>query len=336
MKHLPEVDLTYDPLTRILYGAVRSKLLLTAIGLGVFSHLTSSKSAETLARELETHVDNTRLLLDALVANDVLQKKNGKYTNTRLADAFLVKNRPTYLGDELVCLAGYMSPALEDMSSLVINGPSPRGCPMSPLARAAETEISGNYQRAGRAQQAAAIVSGLPEFASLKKMLDLGGGAGLIALAIVAAHPSMSGVVFDRPEVVEVAQRFIRQYELEDRVKVMGGDFMKDSIGDNYDLVWTSSVLGRGNLESLLPKIYMSLAPGGIHVNLGEGLTHERTQPAATINSMLAVCLRSGDSLFEEGEVARAMKRAGFRSVESRAIADPQACGATTVDIARK
>jgi hypothetical protein len=86
----------------------------------------------------------------------------------------------------------------------------------------------------------------------------------------------------------------------------------------------------------MLRKIYASLNAGGIHVNQGEGLTHERTQPATTINSMLAVCLRSGDSLFEEGELAQAMQGAGFRSVESRTIVDPQACGATRIDIARK
>jgi len=44
-----------------------------------------------------------------------------------------------------------------------------------------------NAERAGAAQQAAMIVSDLPEFPAFKKMLDLGGGPGLIGIAIVAS-----------------------------------------------------------------------------------------------------------------------------------------------------
>ncbi len=47
MKNLPEVNLSVDPLTRILYGAIPTKLLLTGIELKVFSHLTEPKSADS-------------------------------------------------------------------------------------------------------------------------------------------------------------------------------------------------------------------------------------------------------------------------------------------------
>jgi tRNA1(Val) A37 N6-methylase TrmN6 len=91
-----------------------------------------------------------------------------------------------------------------------------------------------NSERAGAAQQAARIVSELPEFPAFKKMLDLGGGPGLIGIAIVASHPGMSGVIFDQPDVVKVAQTFVREYGLEDRMEVMGGDYTTDPIGESY------------------------------------------------------------------------------------------------------
>lgn len=40
-------------------------------------------------------------------------------------------------------------------------------------------------------------------------MLDLGGGPGLHGIAIVAEHPSMRGVIFDRPSVAKGAEEFI-------------------------------------------------------------------------------------------------------------------------------
>jgi predicted TPR repeat methyltransferase len=61
------------------------------------------------------------------------------------------------------------------------------------------TVSMANYEQAGVAQQAVELVSELPEFTSFKKMLDLGGGPGLVGFAIVASHLDMKSVIFDRP-----------------------------------------------------------------------------------------------------------------------------------------
>jgi predicted O-methyltransferase YrrM len=336
MKSFPQLTLDFDPLIHILYGAMPAKLLLTAIKLNVFSHLTEALTADSLAHRIGTHPENTRVLLDALAANELLRKRNGRYRNTPVADTFLVEDLPTYLGAVLTNLAEWMRPALEDLTALVKDGPPPPGEPMQPSCRAQETEVYANYQRAGRAQQAAAMVSELPELSRMKKMLDLGGGAGLIGLAIVASHPTMTGVIFDRPEVVEVGQRFIREYELEDRVVTIGGDFVRDAIGEGYDLVWTSFALRRGDLDGVLRKIHGALNPGGVCISLAEGLTHECTRPTLTINSMVSVNLCSRVPLYQEGEIAQAMLRAGFRSVHSRVPEGPQPHGPAVVDIARR
>ncbi|MGB2987932.1 MAG: methyltransferase [Phycisphaerae bacterium] len=335
VKHLPEVNLSYEPLIRILYGAMPAKLLLTSIELKVFSHLTEPKSAESLAREIDSHPGNTRSLMDGLAANELLYKRDGQYRNTPLADTFLVVGQPTYLGDVFRNLHEYIRPALENMTAMVKEGRSPSVTFSDPTLEERETEIYGNYQRAGSAQHVAAMIGKLPEFPRIKKMLDLGGGAGLICLAIVAAHPTMTGVIFDRPEVVEGTQRFIQEYELEHRAIVIGGDYSRDSIGEGYDLVWTSFTLNhfRGNLDPIIRKIHAALNPGGVYVSLAEGLTDERTKPTMMINSML---LGRSDLMFDEGEIAQAMLRVGFQSVHSRTAEGPQPHGPAMVDVARK
>ncbi|UCG34060.1 MAG: methyltransferase, partial [Phycisphaerales bacterium] len=224
MKKLPEVDLTCEPLTRMLFGAIPGRLLLTAIELKVFSCLSQPMSADALAANLGTHPLNTSFLLDALAANDLLAKRGGQYVNTPLAGTFLVEGEPTYVGDVLLADAEWMRPALEDMPALVRHGPSASTRPRPSIPPAKEAEIYANEQRAGIAQRAAAMVSRLPEFGRMQKMLDLGCGAGLIGLAIVAAHPTMTGVLFDRPAIVQVAQTFIDEYELQDRITTIGGD----------------------------------------------------------------------------------------------------------------
>lgn len=338
MNNLPEVSLSFEPLTGMLYGAIPANLLLTAIELRVFSHLTEPTSASSLASKIQTHPESTRPFLDALVANELLYKRDGRYQNTPLADAFLVAGRPTYLGDVFRSLTEYMRPALESMTTLVRDGRAPSRGFSDPSLEERETEIYGNYQRAGYAQQVAAMISQLPEFPRMNKMLDLGAGAGLIGLAIVAAHPTMTGVLFDRPEVVEVAQQFIREYELEGRVATIGGDYSTDAIGGGYDLVWTSYTLNfqRGNLDPIMRKIHAALNSGGVYVSMAEGLSHERTKPAMLVNAMLANSLTGEDLMFDEGEIAQAMLRAEFRSVHSGVVEGSEPYGPAVVDIARK
>ncbi|MGD8451941.1 MAG: methyltransferase [Phycisphaerae bacterium] len=337
MKHLPDPQLSFEPLTRMLYGAIPSRLLLAAIELDVFSHLTQPLSAEALAPRMHASPERARPFLDALVANDLLEKRAGRYGNTPIAEAFLVKGRPTYLGDVFLNISGYMQPAFEALTALVQARPAPPGEPRQPGGPDPETQIYANYQRAGRAQQAAAMISELPEFPRMRRMLDLGAGAGLIGLAIVAAHPTMTGVLFDRPDVVQVAQQYIHEYDLADRVTTIGGDYAVDPIGDGYDLIWSSYTLNfqRGNLDPIMHKIRAALTPGGVYVSMSEGLTQDRTKPATLVNSMLAHSLAGSELTFDDGEIAQAMLRAGFRSVHSRHAASPCWHGPVVVDIAR-
>jgi len=167
-------------------------------------------------------------------------------------------------------------------------------------------------------------------------MLDLGGGPGLFAIAMVAKHLSMRGVVFDRQPVVEVARRFIREYEMEERMDVLAGDYNVDSIGNGYDLIWASSTLNsaRENMDLVMRKIYGALNPGGMFINLSEGLTDEGTKPDFYALCTIGWAMSSAIKAFDQGFIGDAMLKAGFKSVRSRTLST--AWGPMDIDIARK
>jgi predicted TPR repeat methyltransferase len=207
-----------------------------------------------------------------------------------------------------------------DLPSLVRNGPPRENADFgTEEIWAGYARAMANYQRSGMAQKMAVMVEDIPGFASWKKMLDLGGGPGLFCIAMVSRHPSLQGVVFDQPAVAAVAETFIAEYELQDRIRAVGGDYVNDPIGDGYDLVWASATLNfvRGNLVPFLEKIYRAMAPGGVFVSLAEGMTAERTEPASMVLGTLSHGLMGQDFLFDAGEIARAMNEAGFSSVRS-------------------
>lgn len=339
MKKLPEVNESFEGLYRMLIAPIKSKLLLTGIELKVFNHLSEPRSAEAVAEAIGAHTVNTRLFLDGLAASDLLEKNDGLYQNTAVAQAFLVEGSPTFLGQMFAFQSQMWSAALNDLPKLVKEGPPPPSpeTDMGSEEMWAQFTVSlANYERAGVAQQAVEFVSELPEFPSFRKMLDLGGGPGLVGMAIVASHPDMKGVIFDRPAIIKVAETFIKEYEMEERMGVLAGDYNGDSIGEGYDLIWASNTLNfaRHDLDSLMKNIYDALNPGGVFISFCEGLTHERTKTDFVVLSMMPIALMGQDMCFDQGEIADSMLRVGFKSVRSRTQNAPW--DAAELDIGRK
>ncbi len=339
MKKLPEVNESFGDLYQMLIAPIKSKLLLTGIELKVFNQLSEPKSADAVAEAISSHPENTRLFLDGLAASDLLEKNDGLYQNTAVTQTFLAEGSPTFMGEMFTSQAQMWDPALNDLPKLVNEGPPPPSPEMdmgSEEMWAQFTVSLANYERAGVAQQAVEFVSELPEFSSFRKMLDLGGGPGVTGIAIAASHPHMKGVIFDRPGIIKVAETFIKEYEMENRMDVLAGDYNCDSIGEGYDLIWTSNTLNfaRHDLDSLMKKIYDALNPGGVFISFCEGLTNERTKTDFVVLSMMSFALMGQDMCFDQGEIADSLLRVGFKSVRSRTLNAPW--GTADLDIGRK
>ncbi len=109
------------------------------------------------------------------------------------------------------------------------------------------------------------FVSELEEFKKAERLLDLGGGHGLYAYAFTLLNKNLKAVVFDLPEVVEVAKSFLKNIGAE-RIEFVPGNFFIDPIGTDFDIVFSSFNPG-GKRAELIPKIYKALKPGGIYIN---------------------------------------------------------------------
>src|SRR5208282_3983112 len=76
-----------------------SKTLLSAVELGVFNTLANGPTdLPTLQQKLGLHPRSARDFLDALVALNLLERRNGVYSNTAETDLFLDKAKPSYMG----------------------------------------------------------------------------------------------------------------------------------------------------------------------------------------------------------------------------------------------
>jgi hypothetical protein len=87
------------------------------------------------------------------------------------------------------------------------------------------------------------------DFGAALRILDVGGGRGHFAAAVLEAHPELEGAVFDVPEVAEATREHLRGNGLGDRCAAIGGDFF-ESLPAGFDLHILKWILHDWNDES--------------------------------------------------------------------------------------
>jgi len=87
------------------------------------------------------------------------------------------------------------------------------------------------------------------DFGAATRILDVGGGRGHFAAAVLEEHPQLEGAVFDVPEVAESAEEYLRQRGLGGRGAAIGGSFF-ESLRAGHDLHILKWILHDWNDES--------------------------------------------------------------------------------------
>ncbi len=311
----------YKQLTQLAYLPVYFKLLRGAMELNVFSHLTVPVTAEHLSRDLGWHEANTWMLLDALFSLGFVEKKADSYVNSPETGRYLVVSSPDYAGG---FLTAYIQEGLAplDVAKLVREGPDP--AEMGQMDQALDFTRFGDAfraaQRGCRQQELLGIIRSLPENERLRSVLDIGCNAGLLGLAVIADLPERKGVLFDKPPLCPVIEGSIAQMGLMDRARAQGGDFLTDDLGSGYDLILAVSVMlfAKGDLPAFLKKLYDALAPSGVAVSVGEGVSPDFSGPWDMVMGYLPYWLQGMDLAVRKGEIEAAAKEAGFRETETR------------------
>jgi hypothetical protein len=73
----------------------------------------------------------------------------------------------------------------------------------------------------------APAILGAYDFSGIHKLVDIGGGQGLLLRTILESHPEMTGILFDRPDAVEGVEERLREDGLTERCEVVAGDFFR-------------------------------------------------------------------------------------------------------------
>ena len=254
-------------------------LIIASVNLRIFDELNSWKRPE----EIESMIRNphlTPIIIQSLIHNGYLEERDGKIKNTRFADVFLSYDSPYFQGGYLKKINNHLKELWIPLDDIVKSGPVSydEGVYFSEISLPSMAENS----LCGRLQRVTKEITELPSFHRMKRMLDLGGGHGLYAIAAACKNPHLSAIVFDLPGVTGLADRYIQKYSMESQVITRAGNFFYDPIGRDYDLILSSSNPSGKNVH-LIRTISEALVPGGFFINIQPG---DDSQPSDLLNDL--------------------------------------------------
>lgn len=297
-------------------GFMSSRILLTAFELGLFTALADqTRTSAQVAMSVETDPRATDRLLNALVAMGLLEKGEGRFSNTELAARYLVQGSPDYLAG-----LGHhadMWNAWATLTEAVRQGRS------VPHLMADEGEEDTRFFIAlmdHRAHETAPAVVALLDLSQVTHVLDLGGGSGAYALAFARASDRIRVTVFDRPEVILLTREYLSRGGLAHRIETRAGDFHLDEMGHGFDLVFISAIIHGNSPEEnrlLLGRAAEALNPGGQMVVQDFIMDEDHLRPAhGAIFALNMLVGTPGGDTYTEAEVNDWLTKAGLASIK--------------------
>jgi len=279
---------------------MESRIVLTGVELDLFTLLSGSpKSVEEVAETLLLAQRGTTILLDALTAMGLLEKKDDCYLCPDAIANILSADSPTTVLPMARHMVGLWR-RWSDLTNIV-----QYGMPDAPAEIfEKETDLAafiGAMHVVGR--HAADAIAEQAEADASRKMLDVGGATGTYAEAFLRKYPAMCATVFDRPAVIELARKRLAGSDVKDRITLATGDFYTDENSPEQNL-------------DLFQRVFRALIPRGRILIRDHVMSEDRTEPRAgalfAVNMLTAT---SGGNCYTFDEIRESLDAAGFIQV---------------------
>ena len=99
------------------------------------------------------------------------------------------------------------------------------------------------------------------DLSEAKRLLDLGGGSGVVSLALLRQNPNLTSVIVDIPNVCVVGRKIAKENGMEARLTYLEANFLADELPSGFDVIMQCDV---GEHDQVyLRKLWSILEPGG-------------------------------------------------------------------------
>jgi hypothetical protein len=324
------------PLMALSTGFWAFKTLAAAHELDLFSRLAggSGTTAGELAQALGLHPRPAEMLLTGCTALGLLEKADGRYRNTPLSEAYLVRGKPYYFGG-FVEMADKRLYAGWDKLTEALRTNRPTTWDPAAQSSAFDGEDPTMLATFWEAMHSLSTMTArkLGEAVDLRQfrcLLDIGGGSGAYDIELCKQYENLRATVFDLSHVAAIAAGKIAEAGLTDRIETAGGSFF-EQLPKNHDVHLLSMIMHDWDEAkdcALLRRSFEALPSDGAVIISELLVNDEKTGPAPAALMSLNMLIETEGRNYTPAEYSAWLEEAGFRDIETVWFDAPAANGA--------
>ncbi|MGM7636984.1 methyltransferase [Bacillus sp. Hm123] len=225
------MDVEKMKIINMIQGYSHSYIVYSAVEIGIFNELFTKSMTN---HQLGTKLHLSHLLLErfmkVLVAMDLVYQEDGQYSLTSLGEKLATDSEESMaamiLFNGRICMKawGYFYEGLKSNIS-----------PIELMEGEAFFEINAMSQdrlstfnqmmRQSSTQLNLDLLFQTRKIADIKKIVDIGGGAGDVMMQLLEGFPFAEGIILDKDYIKEEAEQTIRTSSLEKRCQFVEGNF---------------------------------------------------------------------------------------------------------------
>ncbi|MEU2241086.1 methyltransferase [Streptomyces sp. NPDC018338] len=262
-----------DLIVRLAFGSMAAQTLRAAVRLRVMELVGEApRPAADVAADAGAEPQPMTRLLRALAGLGLLREHAPDFFSVTPAGALLAPGRP----DSLASFVGmFTEPAIvrawEHLDGSVRTGEVAFDAVFgtdffSHLAQHPYLSTEFNSAMSQAVSETAAALPYAFDFGRFTRVTDVGGGEGTLLAGVLAAHPGLTGTLFDTAEGLAEAPRTMERHGLKGRCSLVAGDFFR-SVPEGSDLYLMKSVLHDWTDDqavTILSHCRAVLPPGGL------------------------------------------------------------------------
>lgn len=311
----------------------RSKVMFAAVSLGIFDALDERpRSSADLAAALNLHPDALARLLDAAVALRLIERRGDAYANTPAASAYLCKSSPArmtgyinYSNTVLWKLWANLEGAIREGTHRWKETFGWDGPIFSSFFHTDDDKREFLMGMHGYGLMSSPRIVAAFDLGRFRRLVDLGGATGHLAIAACRRYPNLRATVFDLPAAVPLAHEIVAASDVADRIDIVAGDFFADELPES-DLFALGRILHDWSEEKclvLLRRIIDRLPSGGALLVAEKLIDDDRTGPIWAHMQNLGMLLYTEGRERTLGEYEALLKKAGFAEVRGAVTPSP-------------
>jgi len=300
---------------RLIDGFVTTQLVYVAAKLGISDLLEAGpKTSSELAAAVGANPARLhRVLRDLVVQEDFDELDDGRFALTSVG---------RHLG-ELTALTTVRAEVYYTAAGRLLDAVMGEEIPFDAahgerffeyLGHHPDTEATFQAAMADRSAQEAADVVAAYDFAPFERLVDVGGGRGVLLAAILDSAPGLRGVLFDREAAIPAAEEFLGDRGLTDRAECIGGDFFTH-VPPGADAYVLSRVLhdwDDEDAERILRSCHHSMRPDSSLLVIDAVLPERAVESPLAIRMDVLMLVLFGARERTAGDFQQLFERSGF------------------------